>query len=81
MQSLLGARLWLPFARDTVSSNRSGAKGEGEMRSKFRVREATQTDVKREFERRGHTDWQWTMAALVAFSILDYLCMGLKVMK
>jgi coproporphyrinogen III oxidase len=31
MQSLLGARLWLPFARDTVSSNRSGAEGEGEI--------------------------------------------------
>jgi hypothetical protein len=58
-----------------------GAEGKGKMRSKFRVREATQTDVKREFERRGHTDWQWTMAALVAFAILDYLCMGLKVMK
>jgi hypothetical protein len=57
------------------------AEGEGKMRSKFRVREATQADVKREFERRGHTDWQWTMAALVAFAILDYLCMGLKVMK
>jgi hypothetical protein len=51
------------------------------MRSKFRVREATQTDIKREFERRGHTDWQWTMATLVAFAILDYLCMGLNVMK
>jgi hypothetical protein len=29
-----------------------------------------------QFERRGHTDWQWTMAALVAFAILDYLRMG-----
>jgi hypothetical protein len=57
------------------------AEGEGEMRPIFRVRDATQTDLKREFERHGHTDWQWVMAALLAFSMLDYLCMGLKAMK
>jgi hypothetical protein len=51
------------------------------MRPIFRVRDSTQTDLKREFRRRGHTDWQWGIAALLAFSILDYLCMGLKVMK
>jgi hypothetical protein len=51
------------------------------MRSKFRVRDATQTDLKREFERRRHTDWQWVIAALLAFAILDYLCVGLNVMK
>jgi hypothetical protein len=78
----VGAYLREPEATCEIRSRScTAAKGEGKMRSKFRVREATQTDVKREFERRGHTDWQWTMAALVAFAILDYLCMGLKVMK
>jgi hypothetical protein len=51
------------------------------LRSKFRIRNSTQTDLKREFERRGHTDWQWMITALLAFAILDYLCMGLKMMK
>jgi hypothetical protein len=58
-----------------------GLKAKGKMRSKFRIRDATQTDLKREFERRGHTEWQWMIPALLAFAILDYLCMGLKVMK
>jgi hypothetical protein len=49
--------------------------------SKFRVRDSMQTDIRREFERRGHTDWQWVTAALLAFSILDYLCFGMKMMK
>jgi hypothetical protein len=62
-------------------NGRLSAWGESEMRSKFRIRDATQTDLKSEFERRGHTDWQWAMTALVAFAILDYLCLGLKVMK
>jgi hypothetical protein len=51
------------------------------MKSRFRVRDATQTDLRREFRRRGHTDWQWMIVAFLAFSILDYLCMGLKAMK
>jgi hypothetical protein len=51
------------------------------MRSKSRVRDATQTDLKREFNRRGQTSWQWGIAALVAFTILDYLCFGMKMMK
>jgi hypothetical protein len=50
-----------------------GAEGEGAMRSVFRVRDARQTDLKREFGRRGHAEWQWGLAALIAFSILDYL--------
>jgi hypothetical protein len=33
------------------------------MRSKFCIRDATQTDLESEFERRGHTDWQWAMTA------------------
>jgi hypothetical protein len=51
------------------------------MSSKFRIRDARHTDLNKEFQRRGHTDWQWVIAALLAFSILDYLCMGLNVMK
>jgi hypothetical protein len=56
-------------------------KAKGKMTSKFRIRDSTQTDLKREFERRGHTGWQWAIAASLAFSILDYLCFGLKMMK
>jgi hypothetical protein len=51
------------------------------MRPIFRVRDSTQTDLKREFGRRGHTDWQWVIVAFLFFAILDYLCWGLKVMK
>jgi hypothetical protein len=47
----------------------------------FRVRDATQTNLKREFQRRGHTNWRWFLTALIAFSILDYLCLGMKMMK
>jgi hypothetical protein len=51
------------------------------MMSKFRIRDSTQTNLKREFEMRGHTDWQWVITALLAFSTLDYLCLGMKMMK
>jgi hypothetical protein len=51
------------------------------MKSRFRPRDARQTDLKREFRKRGHTEWQWGLAALIAFSILDYLCFGMKMMK
>jgi hypothetical protein len=51
------------------------------MKREPRVRDATQTDLRREFGRRGQSYWQWGIAALIAFSVLDYLCMGLKVMK
>jgi hypothetical protein len=54
---------------------------EREIMSEFRIRDSTQTDLKREFERRMHTDWQRMIAALFAFAILDYLNMGLKVLK
>jgi hypothetical protein len=47
----------------------------------FRPRDATQTDLKREFESRGRSDWRWYITALLAFSILDYLCFGQKMMK
>jgi hypothetical protein len=47
----------------------------------FRVPDATQTDLRREFRKRGHAEWQWGLAALIAFSILDYLCLGMKMMK
>jgi hypothetical protein len=51
------------------------------MRSKFRARDATQTDLKREFKRRGPVEWQWGITALLAFAILDYLTFGMKMMK
>jgi hypothetical protein len=51
------------------------------MKSIFRVPDATQTDLKREFGRRGRTDWQWVIVALLAFAILDYLTFGMKMMK
>jgi hypothetical protein len=51
------------------------------MKSRFRARDARQTDLKREFERRGHAEWRWGIAALLAFAILDYLCLGMKMMK
>jgi hypothetical protein len=51
------------------------------MRSVFRPRDATQTDLKRKFRKRGHAERQWGLAALIAFSILDYLCLGMQMMK
>jgi hypothetical protein len=51
------------------------------MKPIFRIRDAKQTDLRREFERRRHTDWQSLITALLFFSILDYLCLGLKMMK
>ena len=51
------------------------------MRSKFRIRDATQKDIRREFNSRGPNDWQWVIAALLAFSILDYLCFGMTMTK
>jgi hypothetical protein len=51
------------------------------MKSRFRARDAAQKDIRREFESRGHADWQWWIAALLAFAILDYLCFGMKMMK
>jgi transposase InsO family protein len=33
------------------------------MRSQFRIRDATQRNLKRAFERRGHTGWQWMISA------------------
>jgi hypothetical protein len=47
----------------------------------YAVKLATQTDAKREFKYPRHTGWQWFVVTLVAFAIMDYLCLGLKVMK
>jgi hypothetical protein len=51
------------------------------MNSNFRIRDAKHTDLNREFKRTRHTGWQWFIIALLAFTILDYLCLGLKAMK
>jgi len=40
------------------------------------VRFSSQTDLNREFRRERRIGWNWFLIALLAFTIIDYLCLS-----
>jgi hypothetical protein len=45
------------------------------------IRATRERKANREFESSRLTGWQWFVVTLAAFTMMDYLCLGLKAMK